>query len=66
MKELIPVYQKFILSTEEASEYFHIGINKLRRMIQENHSAEWVLWNGSHAYVKRVKFEQLIDRVNAI
>ena len=25
---VIPVWEKYTLSTEEASEYFHIGINK--------------------------------------
>ena len=60
------ICEKHVLSTQEASEHFHIGINKLRRMIHENQTADWVLWNGSHAYIKRVKFEKLIDRVNAI
>ena len=32
-KSDIPVWEKYMLSTEEASEYFHIGINKLRRII---------------------------------
>ena len=55
-----------MLSTEEASEYFHIGINKLRRIISLNPTAEWILWNGSHAYIKRRIFEQFIDRIDSI
>ncbi|MBR6173058.1 MAG: phage holin [Eubacterium sp.] len=54
----IPVWEKYMLSTEEASDYFHIGINKLRRIISLNPTAEWILWNGSHAYIKRRIFEQ--------
>ena len=65
-RERIPVWEKHMLSTEEASEYFHIGINKLRRIISLNPTAEWVLWNGSHAYIKRQKFEQFIDRIDSI
>ncbi len=65
-KEEIPVWEKYMLSTEEASDYFHIGINKLRRIISLNPDAEWVVWNGSHAYIKRRKFEQFIDSINAI
>lgn len=62
----IPVWEKYTLSTEEASVYFHIGINKLRRIISLNPTAEWILWNGSHAYIKRRIFEQLIDRIDSI
>ncbi len=62
----IPVWEKYLLSTEEASEYFHIGINKLRRIISLNPTSEWILWNGSHAYVKRRIFEQFIDGINDI
>lgn len=65
-KSDIPVWEMYMLSTEEASEYFHIGINKLRRIISLNPTAEWILWNGSHAYIKRRIFEQLIDRIDSI
>lgn len=65
-KREIPVWEKYLLSTEEASDYFHIGINKLRRIISLNPTAEWILWNGSHAYIKRRIFEQFIDRINDI
>ena len=65
-KEKIPVWEKYMLSTEEASDYFHIGINKLRRIISLNPDADWVVWNGSHAYIKRRKFEHFIDSINAI
>ena len=61
-----PVWEKYMLSTEEASAYFHIGINKLRRIISLNPTAEWILWNGSHAYIKRRVFEQFIDRIDSI
>lgn len=65
-REEIPVWEKYMLSTEEASEYFHIGINKLRRIISLNPTAEWILWNGSHAYIKRRIFEQFIDCIDSI
>jgi hypothetical protein len=65
MIELHPA-EKYTLSLEEAAAYFHIGINKLRRLISNNEEADWVLRNGSHTYIKRVKFEQLIDRISDI
>lgn len=66
MKEQIKICDKYALSTEEAAEYFHIGINKLRRIINDNSTADWVLWNGSHAFIKRLKFEKFLDGINTI
>ena len=62
----IPIHEKYVLSVEEASLYFHIGINKLRRMVNQNKDADWVLWNQTHASIKRKKFEQLIDSLNTL
>jgi len=65
MTELRPS-EKYALSTEEASEYFHIGINKLRRMINDNPLADWYFKSGTHSYIKRVKFEKLLDRIDTV
>jgi excisionase family DNA binding protein len=62
----IPLWQKYTLSIEEAAKYFRIGENKLRQLVSENENAEYVLWNGNRAQIKRVKFEELVDRINAI
>ena len=62
----IPVSEKYVLSLEEASLYFHIGINRLRRMVNEHKDADWVLWIQTHAAIKRKKFEQYIDSLNTL
>ena len=36
----IPVWEKYTLTIEEASKYFRIGENKLRRLAEENKDAE--------------------------
>lgn len=66
MEEKISIGEKYVLSIEEASAYFHIGINRLRKMTNQNKSADWVLWNQSHALIKRKKFERFIDSLNAL
>ena len=38
----IPIWEKYTLTIEEASRYFRIGENKLRRPAEENPSAGWV------------------------
>ena len=35
----IPVWEKYTLTIEEASKYFRIGENKLRRLAEENKDA---------------------------
>lgn len=62
----IPIWEKFTLSVEEASAYFRIGENKIRKLINENPNAEYILWNGNRPQIKRIKFEKIIDDVNAI
>ncbi len=49
------------MSLSEASEYFGIGYKKLSKMVNENKDADFILWNGSRAQIKRSKFEKYID-----
>ena len=51
---------------EEAAAYFRIGENKLRQLIAENPNADYILWNGRRAQIKRKKFEEIIDNLSAI
>lgn len=62
----IPVWEKYTLSIEEAAVYFRIGENKLRRLINENPDADYILWNRTRAQIKRKKFEVVIDELSAI
>lgn len=60
---VIPVWEKYTLSIEEAARYFRIGENKLRKMAEENQDAPWVLMNGNRIQIKRKLFEQVIDEL---
>ena len=46
---------------QEASEYFHIGYKKLRKIIAEHPDADFILWNGTRPQIKRKLFEQYVD-----
>ena len=35
------------LEIEEAAKYFRIGENKLRKLVEENPTANWVILNGN-------------------
>ena len=62
----IPFWEKYTLSIEEASEYFRIGENKLRKIVSENKDAPFVIWNGTRPQIKRKIFESYIDKLNVI
>ena len=62
----IPVWEKYTLSIEEASSYFRIGENKLRRLAEENKNANWLILNGNRIQIKRRQFVQVIDTLDAI
>lgn len=62
----IPICERYTLTIEEASKYFRIGENKLRRLAEENKNANWLIMNGNRIQVKRKQFEKIIDTLNAI
>lgn len=49
----VPIWEKYTLTIEEASKYFRIGENKLRRLAEENIGAKWVIMNGNRIQIKR-------------
>ena len=62
----IPFWEQYTLTVEEASKYFRIGETKFRRIINENPDANYLLWNGTRALIKRKIFEKYIDENNVI
>lgn len=62
----IPIWEKYTLSIEEASEYFRVGENKLRELVKEQRDANFILWNGNRAQIKRRLFKNYLDSVNVI
>ena len=62
----VPLWHKYGLTITEASEYFGIGEKKLRLMVQENSSADFLLNNGVKVLIKRAKFEQFLDETSSI
>ncbi len=65
-KTEIPFWKKYALTIKEASVYFEIGETKLRRILNENYDAPYVLHNGRRTLVKRTAFEQYLDQNDSI
>ena len=55
----VAIADKALLTLEEASKYFNIGINKLRAMTNEE-NCPYVVWNGSKRLIKRKPFEEYL------
>ena len=64
--EKIRIAEKYTLTISEACEYFNIGDKKLRKLIDENKSAEYIMTNGTKYLRKRRKFEEFIDNTSSI
>ncbi|HDE9320803.1 TPA: excisionase [Staphylococcus aureus] len=62
----IPIWERYTLTIEEASKYFRIRENKLRRLAEENKNANWLIMNGNRIQIKRKQFEKIIDTLDAI
>lgn len=66
MKEIVPVWEKYTLSIEEAAEYFRIGQRRLRQIAAENPDADFLLSIGNRIQIKRKKFEKYIDEATVV
>ena len=64
--EGIPFWEKYALTVNEASAYFHIGDKKLREMIEDDPNADYLLRVGCRCMIKRKRFEQFLDRQEAV
>lgn len=62
----IPVWEKYMLTPEEARDYFGIGVKKIKQIIENNPNADFVFRNGVNIKIKRKKFEEFIDRTSCV
>ena len=59
-KEKIPVDRRLCITVEEAAEYAMLGEQRLRKIIEEDKSLDWVLYVGSWTRIKRPQFEKWV------
>lgn len=56
--------QKLCLTIEEAAAYSMLGENRIRKLIEEDKTLDWVLYVGAWARIKRPQFEKWIEKQN--
>lgn len=63
---IVPIWEKYSLTIEEAAAYFRIGENSIRQILNENIDADFWFWNGNRKQIKRKLFEKYMDSLQAI
>lgn len=61
----IPVSEKYMLTINEASEYFSIGVKKMRRLAEDN-LGRFAVYSGNRYLIIRTKFERFIEESSAV
>ena len=66
MSVVVPIWEKYTLTVDEAAQYFRIGEARLRRLISDHPNAEYLIYNGNRAQIIRKLFEKFIDSTSTI
>lgn len=61
----IPIWEKLLLTLEEASIYSNIGINRIRSIADEP-TCPFVLFVGNKKLIKRKEFEQFLSQKTSV
>jgi excisionase family DNA binding protein len=61
----VPIADKALLTLEEATAYYGIGMNKIRELTNDD-QCPYVLWNGSKRLIKRKPFEEYLYSLYSI
>lgn len=65
MGKTVPIWEKANLTLEEAAAYSGIGINKLRKL-SDDENCPFVLWIGSKRLIKRRKLDEYTEKAYSI
>lgn len=61
----VPIWEKQLLTLEEAAEYSGLGTGKLRSLSNDE-DCPFVLWNGHKRLIKREKLDEYLDGAYSI
>lgn len=57
--EVVPLWERMLLTFPEASVLSGIGVNKLRSIAKEP-DCEFIIWIGDRKMIKREKFQEYL------
>lgn len=64
--EVVPVWEKYGLSLDEAASYFNIGTNKLRELTNSPECESCVVFVGNKRLIKRKAFESFLSSAYSV
>lgn len=64
----VPIWEKYMLTVEEATHYFGIGEKKIRNLIAENIGTEFcfTIQVGNKSLINRQKFEDFLNQTSSL
>lgn len=65
VKNTVPIWEKLLLTVEEASAYSNIGRDKLYELLSLP-ECNFVVMKGTHKLIHRKKFEDYISKISAL
>ncbi len=65
MKHEVPIWEKSNLTLEEAAAYSGIGVNKLRKL-SDDENCQFVLWIGAKRLIKRRQLDEYTERMYSL
>lgn len=64
-KREVPIWERSLLTIEEAADYTGIGVNRLR-MLAALSNSNLVIWIGSRRMFKRKRLEEYLDEASSV
>ena len=67
-KMSVPIWEKYMLTVDEAVQYFGIGEKKIRSLIAENMDTEYCfkVQVGNKSLINRQKFETFLNQITSL
>ena len=62
----IHFFEKYLLTVDEASLYFHTGEKKMYEVVRNHEGAKWMIYNGQRIMIKKNMFAMWLDEQAAI
>ena len=64
----VPIWEKYMLTVDEAAQYFGIGEKKIRMLISENAESDYcfTVQVGNKSLINRQKFEKFLNQTTAL
>jgi excisionase family DNA binding protein len=67
-KKFVPIWEKYMLTVDEAVQYFGIGEKKIRMLIAENANTDFCfsIQIGNKSLINRHKFEDFLNQTTTL